>query len=250
MMRVIILKQKSSKKEYSLMDEYRKITPRYIQVKSKPWKDFQNYLTYIREQHPIPKRGILVDIGTGNGRNLELFKDQEWYFLAADLSFDLLQNLIELPTQKICILNNDMKRNPIKGNVADLILCIAAAHHLRNKNEIHAALTDIVSILKPSGYIIFSFWRRWKSDTRRKMIFDAITFPIRKILDSKWRHGDIFLHWFDKDKQIVASRYYHLFTRREILRIISSTNLRVCDFRMFGGKSGKDNFFVLLQKKT
>ncbi len=157
-MRVIILKRKSSRNEYSLMDEYRKITPKYIQVKNRPWKDFQNYLTNIVEQHSLPERGILVDIGTGNGRNLELFKDQEWHFLALDLSFDLLRNFIELPTQKIHILNNDMKKNPIKDDAADLILCIAAAHHLKSKKELVDALNNIISILKPTGYIIFSFW--------------------------------------------------------------------------------------------
>ena len=243
------MKRKNSKKEYRLMDEYRKITPKYIQVKSKPWKDFQNYLTDISEQYSLPKGGILVDIGTGNGRNLELFKNHEWHFLASDLSIDLLKNLIELPTQKIHVLNNNMLKNPIRENVADLVLCIAAAHHLRSRNEVIDALTEIVSILKPTGYVILSFWRRWKPDTRWKMIFDVIAFPIRKILDIKWRHGDIFLHWFDKDKQIVASRYYHLFTRREILQIISSIKLKILDFQIFGGKSGKGNFFLFLQKK-
>ncbi|MHA1953145.1 MAG: class I SAM-dependent methyltransferase [Candidatus Heimdallarchaeaceae archaeon] len=244
------MKNKSSDKKYSLMEEYRKITPKYIEVKSKPWRDFQQYLINIGKQYSLPCDGILVDIGTGNGRNLELFKDQEWHFFASDLSLDLLKNLVELPVQKLHILNNDMRRIPIRKNTADLILCIATAHHLENKVETIEALRNISIILKPKGYIILSFWRRWKPDTLKKMIFDMIAFPIKKIYNNNWRHGDIFLPWYNKDKQVVARRYYHLFTRRELLGILDACNLRICDFSPSGGKSGKDNFFVLLQKNS
>ncbi|MHA2254515.1 MAG: hypothetical protein ACXAAM_00390 [Candidatus Heimdallarchaeaceae archaeon] len=54
------------------MEEYRKITPKYIEVKSKPWRDFQQYLINIGKQYSLPCDGILVDIGTGNGRNSSL----------------------------------------------------------------------------------------------------------------------------------------------------------------------------------
>lgn len=230
------------------MEEYRKITPKYVEVKNKPWRDFQHYLINIGKQFSLPHDGVLVDIGTGNGRNLALFKNQEWHFLASDLSLDLLKNLVELPIQKLHILNNDMRRIPIRRNAADIILCIATAHHLENKEEIIEALRNISTILKPKGYIILSFWRRWKPDTRKKMIFDMIAFPIKKIFINKWRHGDIFLPWFNKDKQVVARRYYHLFTKRELLRILEVCNLKICNFTPTGGKSGRDNFFVLLQK--
>ncbi|MHA2254514.1 MAG: methyltransferase domain-containing protein [Candidatus Heimdallarchaeaceae archaeon] len=163
---------------------------------------------------------------------------------------DLLKNLVELPVQKLHILNNDMRRIPIRKNTADLILCIATAHHLENKVETIEALRNISIILKPKGYIILSFWRRWKPDTLKKMIFDMIAFPIKKIYNNNWRHGDIFLPWYNKDKQVVARRYYHLFTRRELLGILDACNLRICDFSPSGGKSGKDNFFVLLQKNS
>ena len=232
------------------MEEYRKITPKYIEVKGKPWRDFQQYLINVGKHYSLLRDGVLVDIGTGNGRNLELFKNQEWHLFASDLSLDLLKNLVDLPIQKLHILNNDMRRIPIRKNAADLILCIATAHHLENKEETIEAVRDISTILKPKGYIILSFWRRWKPDTLKKMVVDMITFPIKKILNNKWRHGDIFLPWYNEEKQVVAKRYYHLFTKRELLRILEACNLKVCDFTQAGGKSGKDNFFVLLKKNN
>ena len=232
------------------MEEYRKITPKYIEVKGKPWRDFQQYLINVGKHYSLLRDGVLVDIGTGNGRNLELFKNQEWHLFASDLSLDLLKNLVDLPIQKLHILNNDMRRIPIRKNAADLILCIATAHHLENKEETIEAVRDISTILKPKGYIILSFWRRWKPDTLKEMVVDMITFPIKKILNNKWRHGDIFLPWYNEEKQVVAKRYYHLFTKRELLRILEACNLKVCDFTQAGGKSGKDNFFVLLKKNN
>jgi SAM-dependent methyltransferase len=232
------------------MEEYRKIAPKYSEVKRKPWKDFHNYLIKIRELHSLPSQGILMDIGTGNGRNLDLFKDQEWHLLASDLSLDLLNNLVDLPTQKLHILNNDMRRIPIRKNTVDMVLCIATAHHLEKKEETIDAMRNISVVLNSKGYIILSFWRRWKPDTRRRMILDIITFPVKKILNNEWRHGDILLPWFNKDKQEIAKRYYHLFTKRELLEILRATKLKICDISVSGGKSGKDNFFVLLQKNN
>ena len=232
------------------MKEYRKIAPKYVKVKSKPWRDFQFYLTNIEKRLSLPSEGILVDIGTGNARNLELFRNQEWHFLASDLSFELLRNLVDLPAQKIHILNSDMRKIPIKENIADLVLCMATVHHLESEKEAIETIKEISLILKPEGYSILSFWRRWKPDTRKKMLFDLIVYPIKKILNNRWRHGDIFLPWFNMDNEVVARRYYHLFTRRELERVLKSCNLKVCDISSFGGKGGKDNFFVFLKKNA
>jgi len=242
--------KKRSAEEYSLMEEYSKITPKYIQVKSRPWRDFQNYLLHIGKHHSLPTEGILVDIGTGNGRNLELFTDQEWQFLASDLSLDLLRNIIDLPVHKLHTLNNDMRYIPIRREAANLALCIASAHHLRSNKEIINLLESVSIILNSGGYFILSFWRRWKPDTRKKMLLDLIMFPVKKIFRTNWRHGDIYLPWFTEDKKVIAKRYYHLFTRKELIKILKTSNLEILDISLLGGRSRKDNFFVLLKKST
>ncbi|MBY9001842.1 MAG: methyltransferase domain-containing protein [Candidatus Heimdallarchaeota archaeon] len=232
-----------------LVEAYKKISTRYEKVKRKPWKDFQTYMDKVSSLHPLPSSGILVDVGAGNSRNLLRFAETELDLIALDLSFDLLSNSIDLPPSNHFRVNNDMKYLSIKNNVACMILSIATIHHLRKKSETVLSLKQLSSILKDDGYIVLSCWRRWKSDTRRKMIVDLFLSPFKKLKNLHWRHGDLYLHWFDENKKIIAERYYHLFTKRELVSSINKANLRILDIAACGGKGGKDNFFVLLKKK-
>ena len=235
--------------EYELMKAYKDISPKYSRLKTKPWKDFQTYLSSLEDKFILPSSGILLDIGSGNGRNLILFQDKNFHLIASDLSFSLLRARIPLPPQKSQTVNNDMRNLPFKKGVADFALLIASLHHLSKTKDILKVLDEITSILKNGGYLILSCWRRWKSNTRKKMIVDLLLFPIKKILNSKWKHGDIMLPWHDEKGEIVARRYYHLFTKQELLKIIRKSNLNICDFSFSGGQTGNDNYFVLLTKK-
>ena len=82
------------------------------------------------------------------------------------------------------------------------------------------------------------------------MLIDLLLFPFKKILNFKWQHGDILLPWYDEKKKVIAKRYYHLFTKREIMKILKKSDLSICDFSCRGGQSKSDNFFVLLRRKS
>ncbi len=234
--------------EKKLMEAYKKISSKYTKLKTKPWKDFQSYLSFLESRFPIPSSGILLDLGSGNGRNLILFKDKPLHMIASDLSFPLLNALVPLPSQKVHTINNDMRFLPLKQGSSDLILLIAAIHHLRKKEDMIKVLNDVSLILKNDGYLILSCWRRWKKDTRKKMIRDLLMFSIRKLIDIKWKHGDILLPWYNEKQEVIARRYYHLFTKRELKKILMKSDLIVLNFSCLGGPNQKDNFFVLLKK--
>ena len=233
-----------------LIEAYKKISPKYARVKRKPWKDFQTYMNKISKLHSLPSSGILVDIGAGNSRNLLHFGSSSMQFIATDISFELLQASVDIQMGNHFIINNDMKSLSLRSNFANLVLSIATIHHLRKKEETISCLQLLSTLLKDDGYLILSCWRRWKPDTRKKLIGDFLTYPIRKMKYKYWRHGDIYLPWLDENKNVISSRYYHLFTRRELVSVIEKTDLNIIDFSTCGGKSGKDNFFVLLKKDS
>lgn len=235
--------------EYELMKAYSEISSKYSKLKTKPWKDFQTYLSSLENKFTLPKSGIVLDVGCGNGRNLILFQEKNYNLIASDLSFSLLSSLIPLPAQKTQIVNNDMRLLPLKKNISDFVLLIASIHHLRKKKDMLKVLDEITFILKKEGYLILSCWRRWKPSTRRKMVIDLLLFPFKKIYNPNWQHGDILLPWYDEKRKVIARRYYHLFTKGELIKIIKKTNLRICDFSCSGGHSKNDNFFVLLKRK-
>ncbi len=239
-----------SNSDKDLIEAYKKISPKYTRVKRRPWKDFRNYMKKISELYSLPSSGILVDIGTGNGRNLLHFNSSSMQFIATDISFELLQASVDIPARNHFTINNDMKSLSLRSNFANLVLSIATIHHLREKKETISCLQLLSTLLKDDGYLILSCWRRWKSDTRKKLISDFFTYPIKKLKNKYWRLGDIYLPWHDENKNIIARRYYHLFTKRELVSIIKKTDLYIIDFSICGGKGGKDNFFVLLKKDS
>ncbi|MCK5303954.1 MAG: methyltransferase domain-containing protein [Candidatus Heimdallarchaeota archaeon] len=233
-----------------LIEAYKKISSKYARVKRKPWKDFQTYMNKISKLYSLPSSGILVDIGAGNSRNLLHFNSSSMQFIATDISFELLKASVEIQMGHHFTINNDMKSLSLRSNFANLVLSIATIHHLRKKEETISCLQLQSALLKKDGYLILSCWRRWKPDTRKKLIGDFITSPIRKLKNKYWRHGDIYLPWHDENKNIIARRYYHLFTKRELVSVIKKTDLKIIDFSKCGGKGGKDNFFVLLKKDS
>lgn len=233
-----------------LIEAYKKISPKYTRVKRRPWKDFRKYMNKISELYSLPSSGILVDIGAGNSRNLLHFDSSRLQFIATDISFELLQASVDIHTGNHFTINNDMKSLSLRSNFADLVLSIATIHHLRKKEETISCLQLLSTLLKEDGYLILSCWRRWKSDTRKKLISDFFTYPIKKFKNKYWRLGDIYLPWCDENKNVIAKRYYHLFTKKELISVINKTDLHIIDFSTCGGKGGKDNFFVLLKKDS
>lgn len=251
-MKLRISQKKSENAKVELIRSYETISKEYIRLKKRPWKEFVNYLEKIKNSFPLPKRGLVVDIGAGNARNLQCFlrdTEQYWEGVAVDISLELLGGITGGSNFYPHRINGDMVYLPIRDETAEMVICIASIHHLKTHEELEISLKDMERILKKEGYIILSCWRRWKADTRKEMIRDLILFPFKKIINREWRHGDYYLPWHDKEGRIIARRYYHLFTKSELKRAIQKTGLKICDIDVRGGKNGRDNFFVLMKKE-
>jgi hypothetical protein len=76
---------------------------------------------------------------------------------------------------------------------------------------------------------------------------DLLAYPLRKIRDRTWRHGDIYLSWFGDNREVVAKRYYHLFTRRELTKLVRKSGFEIVNLVRLGGVEGTDNYFMLLK---
>ena len=232
-----------------LIDAYRKISSKYSALKKKPWKDFRIYLESTKKKHLLPSEGILLDVGSGNARNLLLFKDQSWQHIATDISFELLKSSVDLGSNILFTINSDAKSIPLRKNSIDFSLCIATIHHFRNEKEVLYVLKNISEILKEESFLIISCWRKWKKGTRKKMLTDLLLFCFRRKKNKQWRHGDVYLPWYNEEQELIAERFYHLFSKKELKRIIVLTDYEIIDFTKLGGMSGKDNFFLLLKSK-
>ena len=242
------MSQSTNSDDKKLIEAYKKISPRYEKLKRRPWKDFQHYFKTVLFHLPSLQNSIIIDIGSGNGRNLLLFEEMNAQLISLDFSFELLKHSVISSNDKLHRINNDMRYLCLKEKTIDFALCIASIHHLRTTTDVISTLKLIYKILNEGGFVILSCWRRWKPSSIKRMIKDILLYIPKKIKKRTWRHGDIYLPWFDENKNIIAQRYYHLFTKAELKKIIRKTNFSVIDFSILGGKSNRDNFFLLLRK--
>ncbi len=231
-----------------VVKSYSSIAPIYERLKRKPWKDFKEYLSYLKKRHSIPKHGLLGDFGGGNGRNLLLFDSHKWEYISVDISFELLKNHVSL-SNSANIINGDIRNISLHKNIIDLGIAIATLHHLPSKKQVIQTLNEIYRVLKPNCFLIISVWRKWKKNTMIPMLKELFLFPFKKLKNKNWRHGDILIPWHNSSGEIISFRYYHLFTENELKQIIKKVEFSICDLSVLGGKSGADNFFLLLKKK-
>lgn len=231
-----------------VVKSYSNIAPIYERLKQKPWKDFKEYLSYLKKCYSVPKKGLLGDFGGANGRNLLVFDNDKWEYISLDISFELLKSHVSL-SNPANLINGDIRNISVHNNIVDLGLSIATLHHLPSKNQVIQALNEMYRVLKSNSFLIISVWRKWKKSTIIPMLKELLLFPFKKLNNKNWRHGDILIPWHNSSGEIITLRYYHLFTESELKQIIKKTEFSICDLSVLGGKSGADNFFLLLRKE-
>ena len=220
---------------HELKDSYGVLSQDYLRKKSKPWIDFVKFIDEIKWK----RKEIVIDIGAGNARNLEMVDAN--HKIAFDLSYELLEGIEDQNiTEKVA---GSLPTLPFRRGVTDSILMIAVLHHLYTHNLRLETMKSVSETLSPDGEIIFSVWRKWRSGVK-KHIIEAI----------KANHDptDLFnvqLPWHDSDGNVIATRYYHYFTFKELIEIMEYSKIEIIQRRIMGGRRGDANFFLHLKKR-
>ncbi|MHA2090889.1 MAG: class I SAM-dependent methyltransferase [Candidatus Kariarchaeaceae archaeon] len=218
-----------------LRDTYQQIARDYLSKKTRPWEACSQFLSQINWN----PRGTVVDIGTGNGRNLS--SSTASLHIGIDLSVNLLYGFIgPSQTQRIAGV---IPQLPLRRNVADSALAIAVLHHLPTRAERINALRSIQMICQSNASVVLSVWRKWRTG-KKEVIFERIkkNVPIDDLVDE-------MRPWRDSEGNVLGYRYYHHFTRKELLESIAQTNLILLNCIITGGKHEDANFFVYLSTK-
>ncbi len=147
------------------------------------------------------KKGKILDIGCGNGRNLIPFAEKDFSCEATDFSISMIKNA-KAKFKKLGLKGkfhvSNMTKLSFKDNSFDYLICVASFHHL-NKFDQKKALKEFKRILKPKGKMYITSWNKWQN----KFLFGK---------------KEIFVPWKVKDK--TYQRYYYLFNYFEFKNLL------------------------------
>ena len=172
----------------------------------------------------------MLDLGCGNGKYLSVREDLDLYAL------DNCENLIQIVKNKYPLVKtfiSDVSTTPFDSASFDSIISIAVIHHLATQERRLNMIREIIRILKPGGQALITAWATEQTNT------NTLT-KANKISDS----NDWLIPWEDKKKKIISQRFYHLFEKDELEKLLSNfPNIKIID-----SKYDKDNWNVIFIK--
>jgi len=185
----------------------------------------------------------ILDVGCGNGRLLEAFKDKNVEYLGVDSS----EKFVRLAKSEIRNPKSEIRNGNILelGDIAevnfDYVFCIAVLHHIPGKDLRIKALRQLKNKVNNEGKIIITVWNLWGQKKFRKLI---LRFALLKLIKKNQMDiGDILFDWKNSAGEIVSRRYYHAFTKYQLKKIAKKAGLKI-------EKIYKDkyNYYIILKK--
>jgi ubiquinone/menaquinone biosynthesis C-methylase UbiE len=147
------------------------------------------------------EHGFILDVGCGNGKNV-VPEDAAWYELC-DLSDSFVQMCkTRFEESGICQVNASAL--PYRESVFDTVISVAVLHHLDSFNKRLQMLNEMIRVCKKNGRVFFTVWAA----------------------DSAC---DRMIPWKDVKSQQTYMRFYHLFDKSEIHRLVMSANISMYD---------------------
>jgi ubiquinone/menaquinone biosynthesis C-methylase UbiE len=189
-------------------DTYNKIAADFSRTRRAPWPEFAVFETYLTN---LPKKSKVLDLGCGNGRAKNIFTGMDCEYTGLDNSEELIKEARKLHPKDIFLPGN-MTSLPSPDRSQNIVTAIASFHHLPDIVSRRQTLQEIRRVLAPGGYVFMTNWHLWQTRYWRQIA--------RALLAGRPR--ELYIPWKDSGGEIVAERYYHAFTRRELARLFTA----------------------------
>ena len=132
------------------------------------------------------------------------------------------------------------------------IFSIAAIHHIKGKEKRQEVIFNLHNLIKKNGFLLVTVWRRWQKKLKKYFIIDKL----KRSLNLKYlrrqnkmnlrEFGDKYVSWTVSKEKRTYNRFYHFFSKKELKDLLK--NYEIKEFKLTGGPTYKDNFFLLTQK--
>ena len=194
---------------------YTEIAPYFDSTRGYLWSWIKDFIS------TIPDKSRVLDLGCGNGRNLEACLVENRGLSVIGL--DQCEKLVEICREKKCqAVVGDICQLPFQDASVDVIMMIASFHHLASRERRIQCLEECYRVLTEKGKMVISVWSiNQPAKTRRvfKHYGDHIvpwTQPGRKK-----REGVV------EKKEKTYHRYYYLFEISELEQLCQECGFKI-----------------------
>ena len=199
---------------------------------AKAWNKYVVKKIPIVEDFLKDKKGLVIDLGCGDGRNMIANDDITYYgvdFSAASLKHTLNRSKKEKLKVKLFKGKADKLSEEFKDEMFDYGLFIATLHCIETEKERLNALKEFYRVLKNKGQGLISVWN---AEDKR---FDS-------------KKGDIYMNW--KDDNIDYMRYYYLYDQDELINLLESVGFKILEIYKptLHDKFSKRNIVIRVEK--
>lgn len=218
---------------------YDQIADQYNETRKKHISPLWDELSEITKEVSPGKK--ILDLGCGNGRLLDFFKDKQIEYLGVDTSKELLKHAQENHPGYKFKEGNLLELGKVSEIDFDYVFSIAVLHHIPGLNLRVQVLRQIRNKVKENGKVIITVWNLWNIEKCRKKIVKNILLKIigKNLMDI----GDIRYDWKNSEGDRVSERYYHAFTKGELKKIAKKAG-----FKKIKIKKDNYNYYLILKK--
>jgi len=214
-------------------EDYNNIFASFSESRRELWPELKELEKYAEDSKTV------LDVGCGNGRLLELFRDKKINYFGVDISEKLIEKAKEKYGNKFRVA--DILSLPFSDNYFDSVWSIAVLHHIPSRELRLKAVNEARRVLKEGGRLIMTCWNLYQP-RYLKLLFK---FLLRKVFwGSKLDIGDAFVPW----KNTKIDRYYHAFTRNELKKLFESAGLKVEELRFLKRENKEVNILIIGKK--
>lgn len=214
--------------------DYNLIADDFSRTRQSPWEELGFFREYIRD------KDVILDVGCGNGRLLDLFKEKDIQYVGIDNS----EKLIKLAKEKYSqgrFLTADALNLPFPDNCFDKVFSIAVLHHIPSNDLRQRFFKEIKRVMKTNGFLFLTVWKFH----RLKELFFLLKYAFLKTIGkSRLDWMDILEPWGKK-----AERYYHWFFGRELESLARKAGFKIKKKGIIKNPSkNRQNFYLIAEK--
>ncbi|HLD21668.1 MAG TPA: class I SAM-dependent methyltransferase [Patescibacteria group bacterium] len=200
--------------------DYDTIAEHFSDTRSAQWREVQQLI-----HHYVKPRNRVLDLGCGNGRVADLVNQIKASYIGIDVSPQLIE-LARRLHPKNEFHTGSMMHIDAADHTFNHTLMIASFHHIPSEDYRIHVLQEVKRVTQPGGYIVMTNWNlhQWRFMKLRYGFLLQKLFRIQG-MDT----NDVLVPWKHQQGRVLAQRYYHGFTQREMKRLAHKTGLRVID---------------------